>query len=68
MVGRCTEGREEVEKLSLLSLADALEIKNFAEVSVGFVGNMDKVGCTRASGGEGRTCNVLRRGSILDMD
>lgn len=44
MVGRCTEGREEVEKLSLLSLADALEIKNLAEVGVGFVGNMDKVG------------------------
>ena len=44
MVGRCAEGREEVEELGLLSLADALEIHDLFEVGVRFVGNVDEVG------------------------
>ena len=34
MVRRCAEGREQVEELGLLSLADALEIHNLLEIGV----------------------------------
>ena len=51
MVGTSAEGREEVEELCLLCFADSLEIEDFAEVSVGFVGDVDEVGLYEGFGG-----------------
>ena len=50
MIGRSPESGEEVKKLCLLRLADAFEIKDFAEVGVGLVCNVDEVGLYKGFG------------------
>lgn len=46
-------GVKEVEEVGLVLLAETFEVQDFAEVGVGFVGDVDQVGLHEGFGGGG---------------